>query len=414
MATGESIGDELASTCFLTKIIPRLAPVPIRPKAIEKPASSDEAIEGPADSDKTIEELAGSDTTTEGHTWTSSNDDDDDDDDTDGIPTLEEIDQGIRKNWENREAPGQYTEVIVLLIRWEKHDLGQKLAETVEHYRYMFECLYGYEVWDFKIPAKKPHLALTSILIELAKRDSPETLFLIWYDGHGREHMDRRGSPSWCSHHDSTEAQTVDSSIISSTLSDCEADILLINNACQSLTCDRFYSKGVVESISASAFSTSTYGSIKPEDLSLSMTWAAYTILSDHKSVNKGITVAELHRRICLAVQWCPESHPDVEVNDWGEVCWKANLIRTQPVYTRLSADEPAAGGRTRSIVLCKQRSPIGWHGSVTYPELQIKLQISHPERMKPKEWIDWLQSAPVCVDYLCLEEVKQEPEETS
>lgn len=228
MATGESIGDELASTCFLTKIIPRLAPVPIRPKAIEKPASSDEAIEGPADSDKTIEELAGSDTTTEGHTWTSSveedddkcsvdswgeplsppepskNDDDDDDDDTDGIPTLEEIDQGIRKNWENREAPGQYTEVIVLLIRWEKHDLGQKLAETVEHYRYMFECLYGYEVWDFKIPAKKPHLALTSILIELAKRDSPETLFLIWYDGHGREHMDRRGSPSWCSHHDST------------------------------------------------------------------------------------------------------------------------------------------------------------------------------------------------------------------
>jgi hypothetical protein len=96
----------------------------------------------------------------------------------------------------------------------------------------------------------------------------------------------------------------VNSSIISTTLGDCEADILLVNNACSSLTCDRFNGTGIVESISASAFNTVTFGSIDGSDLSPSMTWAAHKILSDEKCVKQGITVAELHRRICLATQW--------------------------------------------------------------------------------------------------------------
>ncbi|KAI0443373.1 hypothetical protein F4803DRAFT_574429 [Xylaria telfairii] len=428
MVTAESIADKSASTRLFTKVLPSLRSLPMLPKAVEKPTGSDTIVEESTGSDTIVEESTSSDktivwtTSAEGDDGTRSVDswgellhpkpcknDDDDDDDTDGTPILEKIDQGIRRNWESRHLPGQYTEVIVLLIRWEKHNFGQKLEDTVEHYRYVFECLYKYTVWDFKIPAKKPHLALTTKLLELVKRDSPETLFLIWYDGHGREHIDRRGSPRWCSHHDKEECQTVDSSIISTTLSDCEADILLINNACQTLTCDRFYSKGVVESISASAFSTSTYGSMKPEDLSLSMTWAAYTILCDYKSVNKGITVAELHRQICLGVQWCPESHPD---SDADPVYWKANAVRTQPVYTRLSADKPGAGGRTRSIVLCEQRFPRAWNGQVLYPEMQVKLQITNPDKMNPKEWIDWLQSAPSCVDYLSLEEGKRDFEE--
>ncbi|KAI1742156.1 hypothetical protein F4680DRAFT_464087 [Xylaria scruposa] len=226
---------------------------------------------------------------------------------------LDEINSRVKGTWAYRHDTIRYTQVIVLLISWEEHDLGQELQDAISQYRSTFEYLYKYEVWQFEIPRRKPHVALTSQLLELAKKDSPETLFVIWYDGHGREHQDRKGSPMWCSHGDRKESQTVDSSIISATLSDCEADILLVNNACSSLTCNRFNGKGIVESISASAFDTKTYGSSKPDDLSPSMTWAVLKILRDRRCVEEGITVAELHRKICLAVQWGIDQHPEFD-----------------------------------------------------------------------------------------------------
>ncbi|TGJ83538.1 hypothetical protein E0Z10_g5246 [Xylaria hypoxylon] len=312
----------------------------------------------------------------------------------DELPPIRKIQTGVASTWRKRAYTTRYEKVIVLLISWEEHDLGDSIKETARQYTLMFESLYNYEVWVIKIPSKKPHLALTSHLVELAKQDSPESLFVIWYDGHGLEHMDRRGPPRWCSHEDNEKTQTVDSGIISTTLSDCEADILLINNACNSLTCDRFNGNGVVESISASAFNTSTYGALNGNDLSPSMTWAAHKILSDERCVEEGITVPELHRRICLATQWAGSNkYPQYdEHHELEDIDWRTSYIRTQPVYTRLSADTPGPGGRTRGIVLRKLAKK-GYPGGSS----------------NPKEWTEWILSAPSGAYFPTIELVEEE-----
>ncbi|KAI1427900.1 hypothetical protein F5Y12DRAFT_711825 [Xylaria sp. FL1777] len=328
------------------------------------------------------------------------------------LSPLQKVQHGVANTWAKRRNPSRYERVIVLLISWEAHDFEQSIEESTRKYTYMFESLYGYEVWNFKIPSKKPHLAFTRYLVNLAAEDSPETLFLIWYDGHGLEHKDRRGSPRWCSHMDPEKSQTIDSSILSTTLGDCEADILLVNNACNSLTCDRFNGSGIVESISASAFNTSTYGDINATDLSPSMTWAVHRILSDEKCVEDGITVAELHRRICLATQYGSDKYPKPDELNSDEVCWHTSHMRTQPVYTRLSADAAGPGGTTRSIVLRKLAEPRRNLGGGTNTHIQVRLGIDNPGDIDIKEWIDWITSAPSGV-YFPLVEMVETPEVT-
>ncbi|KAI1301029.1 hypothetical protein F5Y03DRAFT_385678 [Xylaria venustula] len=311
------------------------------------------------------------------------------------LKAWEKVQKGVHDNWRKRYNPNRYQKVIVLLISWEEHDLGDEITEATSKYAMMFQDLYNYEVWMFKIPSKKPHLALTSELVNLAEQDSPETLFIIWYDGHGREHPDRRGPPRWCSH-TSEKSQSVDSGIVSTTLSDSEADILLINNSCQSLTCDRFNGTGIVESISASAFNTVTYGSIDGNDLSPSMTWAVRRILCDEKCVEEGITVAELHRRICLATQYGSSQYPMSDEFDDSNTVWHLSPGRTQPVYTRLSADAAGPGGKTRSIVLRKlAKEKYSVMGGGTSKHIRVRLGVRDPDEIDTKEWIDWITSAP-------------------
>ncbi|KAI0476687.1 hypothetical protein F4859DRAFT_521264 [Xylaria cf. heliscus] len=404
MATPESISDELASTCLSDGVVS----VSTSDSMSSTPADdSTYLVESLVfseleDDDKPNSEYVGVCMTD----WDPPNppqDDNDDDADYDGMTPLEEVQERMRAKWGSRREVSRYTQVIVLLISWEKHDLGAGLQDAITKYQTMFEELYNYEVWSFRIPSKKPHLALTRQLVQLAQRDCPDTLFIIWYDGHGLEHADRRGAPRWCSHHDPEKSRSVDSGIVPATLNDCEADILLVNNSCESLTCDRFNSKGIVESISASAFNTTTYGSIQPDDLSPSMTWAAYRILRDRQCVEDGITVTELHRRICLSVQFGFDQRSNF--NDSDVLTWDTSSIRTQPVYTRLSADAPGPGGRTRGIVLGKLRERYEQYDSnEASADMRVRLQVMHPDQIRPKEWIDWLLSAPSCVDKAFLE----------
>jgi hypothetical protein len=121
-----------------------------------------------------------------------------------GRSAIERIQSKVDLSWGKREVLSRYRDVIVLLIHWEEHDFGDELATTIDKYKWMFMNLYNYEVRHFQIPSKKPHMALAEELVQLVRSDGPETLFIIWYDGHGDEHPDRRGSPIWGSHADRT------------------------------------------------------------------------------------------------------------------------------------------------------------------------------------------------------------------
>ncbi|KAJ8120210.1 hypothetical protein ONZ43_g3023 [Nemania bipapillata] len=304
--------------------------------------------------------------------------------------------------WDKRSVTGRYQRVFVLLIQWENHDFKDDFQESIDKYYKMFTELYNYNVRIFKIPSRKPNLAVAKVLAELAENDASDTLFIIWYDGHGCEHPDRRGSPVWWSHSDPGKAREVNSSIVSTTLGDCEADIFLVNNCCSGLTCDRFSGKGIVESISSSAFNTIEVGSIDPVDPSPCMAWAAHRILSDQKYVDGGITIAELHRQICLATQWTGTTASRVTREDGEEMDdtpqWKYHNVRTQPVYTRLSADAAGPLGRTRSIVLVKltyeTTNPIWWGQK----RVELHLRLNDYNDIDPDDWVNWITSAPPCV----------------
>ncbi|KAJ3578855.1 hypothetical protein NPX13_g1712 [Xylaria arbuscula] len=327
---------------------------------------------------------------------------------------LEIVQEEVNSKWKTRNESSRYSRAIVLLISWEEHDLGDEVEEAQNKFQETFEYLYKYDVRRFRIPKKKPYLALNKQLLDLAEWDSPDTLFIVWYDGHGSEHEDRRGSPIWYSHEESRTSLNVDSSVVSTTLADCEADILLVNNSCSSLTCGRFRSKGIVESISASAFDTITYGSPTPNDLSPSMSWAALRILRNRGSVEEGITVVEFHRQICLAVQWGSDYYPEC---DGDNVYFKQSHIRTQPVYTRLSADSVTAHGRTQGIVLRQLtcEDDIEFPKPFIYkPDLLLRLLVTSLDDMDPKQWTDWVLSAPSCVQTALLEKPENEEDSTN
>ncbi|KAI1327398.1 hypothetical protein F5Y16DRAFT_371876 [Xylariaceae sp. FL0255] len=342
---------------------------------------------------------------------------DDEDQEEETTCPLEQIREAISKSWNDRNYVSRYKHVYALLIQWEEHDLNE-IDSCVQRYEETFRDFYNYNVKNFKIPMTKSYRALARRLMDLTDLDNPDTLFIIWYDGHGRENPDRRGPPHWFSHGDYKQASSVDSGVISSIMGDCDADILLINNSCSSLTCDRFNGKGVVETISASAFNTTTGGSLYiADDLSPSMTWAADSILRDRKTIEKGITIPELHRKICLGTQWAASGHVanyrDLDNEDEPE----NKDGRTQPVYTRLSADPAGPGGRTRGIVL--QR--LEWHDDFYIPkktlaweQILIRLDVEKISKIDVAEWTSWIASAPAGVDWVTVnkeekEEVKSE-----
>ncbi|KAI0160506.1 hypothetical protein GGR57DRAFT_519374 [Xylariaceae sp. FL1272] len=318
--------------------------------------------------------------------------------------TLQRINDIVDSRWDNRSASTRYKRVFVLMIHWEESDLRSEIEHSVDEYSWVFEQLYKYEVSTFEIPIQKPHSALIKRLLELVEADSPETLFVIWYDGHASEHPDRRGAPRWTSYTD-VNAPAVDSSLVATALADCEADILLVANACCSLTCDRFSSKGVVECISASAFNTITSGSVLPRDLTPSMTWAALKILRDKKCIEDGIAVPELHRRICLATQWAASDHVPDANGFPGDINWRYSETRPQPVYTRLSADPAGHHGATRNIVLRRlDEGSTSWHYMMA-TDLHIRIQLENrTQAIDAKQWADWILSAPLGVNFAVVE----------
>lgn len=119
----------------------------------------------------------------------------------DSLTPLQEVQNKVKTNWDSRLKTSRYKRVIVLLLSWEEHDLGD-MDKTLGHFRTIFEALYKYEVWPFKIPMEKSSLALAEELVKLANEDGADNLFVVWYDGHGREDLDQQGSPLWCSHED--------------------------------------------------------------------------------------------------------------------------------------------------------------------------------------------------------------------
>lgn len=63
--------------------------------------------------------------------------------------------------------------------------------------QHVFTDLYSYNVHQYDIPSEKPDKALTRRVLDFLDQDGDETLFIVYYAGHGRNGTHSAEGPLW-------------------------------------------------------------------------------------------------------------------------------------------------------------------------------------------------------------------------
>jgi hypothetical protein len=87
----------------------------------------------------------------------------------------------VSTKWPTRHS--RYTRVKVLLVQWQSDDLG--VDQELKSLKKVFTQLYHYEVSKFLIPDELPFRSLGKAVLRFIGDDSPETLLIFYYSGHG-------------------------------------------------------------------------------------------------------------------------------------------------------------------------------------------------------------------------------------
>jgi hypothetical protein len=103
------------------------------------------------------------------------------------------LQRSIENAWPTRRI-SKYTRVRVLLVSWDSDDLN--VDDEVEELRTVFEDCFNFKTSKFSIPDDNPQRTLSQRVIEFIGSDSPETLLLFYYAGHGSIKQ-RRSGLSW-------------------------------------------------------------------------------------------------------------------------------------------------------------------------------------------------------------------------
>jgi hypothetical protein len=89
----------------------------------------------------------------------------------------------IQERWHNRHS--RYTRVNVLLVSWSSDDMKPPLSRELHFLGEVCTGFYHYEVSNFEIPDEQPFRALSDRVRSFLDDDSPETLLIFYYTGHG-------------------------------------------------------------------------------------------------------------------------------------------------------------------------------------------------------------------------------------
>lgn len=105
-----------------------------------------------------------------------------------------DLDMAVQAGWSRRHDI-RYSNVEVLLLRWADDDLGV-LAE-LKDLQHVFTDLYHYNVRLYDIPSHKPDKALTRRVLDFLEDDREETLFVLYYAGHGKTNQQSNEGAIW-------------------------------------------------------------------------------------------------------------------------------------------------------------------------------------------------------------------------
>jgi hypothetical protein len=105
----------------------------------------------------------------------------------------DQIKNTVARKWPNRRKAG-YTQVKVLMVRWESDDLG--VSDEINSLAEVLQGSYYFDVSKYNIPDKDALSVLSTRVIDFIGDSSPDTLLIFYYAGHGGLH-DTRSHLSW-------------------------------------------------------------------------------------------------------------------------------------------------------------------------------------------------------------------------
>ena len=96
------------------------------------------------------------------------------------------------------EVKPSYSAVYVLLLSWEDDDLG--VISEIKDLAFTFENAYGFQVERYLIPSEEPDDAFDERLKTFVRSyQSPRSLLIVYYGGHGMLNASRLGIWAWSS-----------------------------------------------------------------------------------------------------------------------------------------------------------------------------------------------------------------------
>ncbi|KAF7911985.1 uncharacterized protein EAE98_011742 [Botrytis deweyae] len=191
-----------------------------------------------------------------------------------------------------------YTSVKVLIVRWASDNLG--LSGLVDKLARVFEQSYRFNVAKFTIPDIDPANALSSRVQELIGDNSPNTLLIFVYEGHGGI-QDTSHDAIWSGR---AGGPRMTSNRIQTLLEESNSDALLLYGTCYSANTAVSLNPpagSVTELIAACGFETTTNSSF---------TSAIIRELSS-AATQGAVSVSELYNRVLARLR----NNPDRETN---------------------------------------------------------------------------------------------------
>lgn len=108
---------------------------------------------------------------------------------------LSHLTDAVSAAWPDR-FNARYRKVKVLLMSWEKDDLG--VEAEIRQLESVFSGLYHYDTETWKIPSKRPAVDLSRKIADLVDAyDREGNLLILYYGGHARPNEQPGGSPVW-------------------------------------------------------------------------------------------------------------------------------------------------------------------------------------------------------------------------
>ncbi|KAH7242387.1 hypothetical protein BKA59DRAFT_227911 [Fusarium tricinctum] len=195
-------------------------------------------------------------------------------------------------------AYSRYSEVQVLLIRWDEDEL--EVEWELNELRRVFRDLYGFTTDKFLIPTHNSHRKLNhKVLSFVEEHENEDTLLVVYYGGHGAINKARQST--WSCKSDKSYA-TVEWSAIQTLFEMAKCDVLLLLDCCAGASAAPLTERptNMKETIAACGFETWT-----PRPGAQSFTHTMIEVLKEWAS-QLPFSAAMLHSEILTRLKHAP------------------------------------------------------------------------------------------------------------